>query len=434
MSQTKVQLIKDAATSEDSIVHDGDTNTKIRFPAADTISADTGGSERLRVISDGKIGIGRTDPVNFVDISRGSDEANILVVRGADNTTEYGAIGVDSGNMVITGGGAGGINTGMVFRTAASGTETERMHINSDGRVLAGNYFTSKQIGGRTSSLQIQGTDANTSSLSLFRYSANDGGSAITLGKGRASSAGGTDKLNNGDTVGSILWVGANNADLQNGNMAAIDVQADATQGGGDTPSRMRFFTVPDSSSTLAERVRIDKDGFVGIGTTDPSNADSADGGLQIRPGGSNGGPAIAFKRPDTGNETTAIAFVNQTTGVGFIKYTNSGTSYLTSSDYRLKENVVAISDGITRLKTLKPSRFNFKVDKGKTVDGFLAHEVTAVPEAVSGTKDEVDENDKPIYQGIDQAKLVPLLTAALQEATAKIELLETKVAALEAA
>ena len=169
MSQTKVQLIKDAATSEDSIVHDGDTNTKIRFPAADTISADTGGSERLRVISDGKIGIGRTDPVNFVDISRGSDEANILVVRGADNTTEYGAIGVDSGNMGITGGGAGGINTGMVFRTAASGTETERMHINSDGRVLAGNYFTSKQIGGRTSSLQIQGTDANPSSLRLFR-------------------------------------------------------------------------------------------------------------------------------------------------------------------------------------------------------------------------------------------------------------------------
>ena len=182
------------------------------------------------------------------------------------------------------------------------------------------------------------------------------------------------------------------------------------------------------------ERVRIDSDGYVGIGTTDPSNADSADGGLQIRPSGSNGGPAVAFKRPDTSNTTTAIAFVNQTTGVGFIKYTNSGTSYLTSSDYRLKENVVAISDGITRLKTLKPSRFNFKVDKNKTVDGFLAHEVTAVPEAISGTKDEVDSDNNPVYQGIDQSKLVPLLTAALQEAVAKIEVLETKVAALEAA
>ena len=65
--------------------------------------------------------------------------------------------------------------------------------------------------------------------------------------------------------------------------------------------------------------------------------------------------------------------------------------SYSTSlSDYRLKENAVAISDGITRLKTLKPYRFNFKADADKTVDGFFAHEVTAVPEAISGTKDEV--------------------------------------------
>ena len=81
----------------------------------------------------------------------------------------------------------------------------------------------------------------------------------------------------------------------------------------------------------------------------------------------------------------------------------------------------------------MKPYRFNFKIEPDKTVDGFFAHEVTAVPEAITGTKDEVDENNKPIHQGIDQSKLVPLLTAALQEAIAKIEVLETKVAALEA-
>ena len=66
------------------------------------------------------------------------------------------------------------------------------------------------------------------------------------------------------------------------------------------------------------------------------------------------------------------------------------------------------------------------------TVDGFYAHEITAVPEAVTGTKDEVDDDNNPVYQGIDQSKLVPLLTAALQEAIGKIEVLETKVAALE--
>ena len=116
----------------------------------------------------------------------------------------------------------------------------------------------------------------------------------------------------------------------------------------------------------------------------------------------------------------------------GSITGGSSSVSFNTSSDYRLKENAVAISDGITRLKTLKPYRFNFKIETDKIVDGFFAHEVTAVPEAITGTKDEVDSDDKPVYQGIDQSKLIPLLTAALQEAVAKIEVLETKVAALE--
>ena len=83
----------------------------------------------------------------------------------------------------------------------------------------------------------------------------------------------------------------------------------------------------------------------------------------------------------------------------------------------------------------LAPKRFNFIVDADTTVDGFLAHEVqTVVPEAITGEKDAVDSDNNPVYQGIDQSKLVPLLTAALQEAVAKIEVLETKVAALEAA
>jgi hypothetical protein len=122
-------------------------------------------------------------------------------------------------------------------------------------------------------------------------------------------------------------------------------------------------------------------------------------------------------------------------TGVGNIAVGTTSTSYNTSSDYRLKENVVGITDGITRIKSLKPSRFNFIADADRTVDGFVAHEVSdVVPEAISGTKDAVDAEGNPEYQGIDQSKLVPLLTAALQEAITKIETLETKVAALEAA
>ena len=140
-------------------------------------------------------------------------------------------------------------------------------------------------------------------------------------------------------------------------------------------------------------------------------------------------------------NDTTANGtFVRfwQTSGsygansIGSISHSAYATAYNTSSDYRLKENINPITDAITRLKTLKPSRFNFKIEPSVMVDGFIAHEVTAVPEAITGTKDEVDSNGDPLYQGIDQSKLVPLLTAALQEAISEIETLKTEVAALK--
>ena len=149
-------------------------------------------------------------------------------------------------------------------------------------------------------------------------------------------------------------------------------------------------------------------------------------------------------------DQVTSATFIRfwQTSGgyganqVGSITHTANNTAYNTSSDYRLKENVVAISDGITRLKTLKPYRFNFKTEPSKTVDGFFAHEAaTVVPEAVTGTKDAVATADDdtigqkvgdPIHQGLDYGKITPLLTAALQEAITKIETLEAKVAALE--
>ena len=134
----------------------------------------------------------------------------------------------------------------------------------------------------------------------------------------------------------------------------------------------------------------------------------------------------------DAGGVGRLIEFHYNNGGVGTITTDGSNTAYNTGSDYRLKENIVDLTDGITRLKTLKPCRFNFKANTTKTVDGFLAHEVTAVPEAITGVKDGVDSEGKPVYQCIDQSKLVPLLTAALQEAIVKIETLETKVAALE--
>jgi len=129
---------------------------------------------------------------------------------------------------------------------------------------------------------------------------------------------------------------------------------------------------------------------------------------------------------------TSQVSFFNDNGRVGYIGTSGTTTTYFTSSDYRLKEDWHSISDAIVLVKALNPVNFAWKSD-GNRVDGFLAHEVAdVVPEAVGGTKDEVDADGNPIYQGLDTSKLVPLLTAALQEAIAKIETLEARITALE--
>ena len=120
------------------------------------------------------------------------------------------------------------------------------------------------------------------------------------------------------------------------------------------------------------------------------------------------------------------LSFINGNGAVGSIVTSGSATAYNTSSDYRLKENAVAITGATDRLKQLAPKRFNFIADADTTVDGFLAHEVAdVVPEAISGEKDAVDADGNPEYQGIDQSKLVPLLVATIQELEARITELE---------
>jgi len=241
------------------------------------------------------------------------------------------------------------------------------------------------------------------------------------------------------------------------------------------------------------DRVTIDSSGNLLVGTT--SGPITSGKGTALAPS-SLDRTLIVMTSSSVATGVELIQFRNPNGQVGFIGTNASSTTYQTFSDYRMKENVTGITDGIERVKQLNPSRFNFIVDADTTVDGFLAHEVSdIVPEAISGEKDamkdeeyvatpatgeiytpaqgatfdeegneltaatdkvvhstDVEEPDTleegrkwrettkavmatrtvPQYQGIDQSKLVPLLTAAIQEAVAKIEALETRVASLE--
>jgi len=145
-------------------------------------------------------------------------------------------------------------------------------------------------------------------------------------------------------------------------------------------------------------------------------------------------GQSVSSRAAD--NLQTHKSFYNTNGSVGTIKTTGSTTQFNTSSDYRLKENVVTDWDGTTLLKQLKPSKFNFKADTDTTIQGFLAHEVSSiVPQAVSGEKDAVYTAEEaadgegvegqPNYQGIDHSHLVPLLVKTIQELEARITTLE---------
>jgi len=145
--------------------------------------------------------------------------------------------------------------------------------------------------------------------------------------------------------------------------------------------------------------------------------------------------PCIATWNNQGNYPAKQIAFhigASSPTEVGSITSTATATSYVTSSDYRLKNTITPMTGALAKVAALKPVAYKWNID-GSDGEGFIAHELAEVcPHAVTGEKDAVNEDGKPVHQGVDYGKITPLLTAALQEAIAKIELLEARLASLE--
>tara|TARA_R100000654_G_scaffold64301_1_gene91828 strand:- start:391 stop:939 length:549 start_codon:yes stop_codon:yes gene_type:complete len=170
------------------------------------------------------------------------------------------------------------------------------------------------------------------------------------------------------------------------------------------------------------ERMRIRSNGNVKIGENLGTNI--GDQPLLVERQESSHDTVIKTKHPSTGARFH-LDFHNSSGTQGNITVNSGSVSYNSTSDYRKKENVNYDWDGTTRLKQLKPARFNF-IDEKDTIDGFLAHEVSeVVPLAVTGEKDQVNKDGEPEYQSMDASKLVPLLVKTIQELEARIAKLE---------
>ena len=387
----------------------------LRAPTGQTISFDIASSEALRVNSSGKMLVGSTTNnytntklliagtagTNYISLlnttATDSDEARFsyLHFRGTQSggeETSLASIGAQHD------GSSDDEKGELTFRTNSGdngNSPTERMRITSGGNI---------GIGCADPGTMLQVSD-----------SGDDG--TFTVGGNNAGGTGFNITYENGGTTYTILK--QNYATTNNNAYTSIHTG---------------YFTV-NTGTSFTEAMRINHAGTMMIGNTvdNPGDANT-NAGIAFRSNGKYFLSCAADGGHINRNNDGAIIHCRRSGNlVGSITVNSSNTSFNTSSDYRLKENVVDLSGAITRVKQLAPKRFNFIIDADKTVDGFLAHEAqTVVPEAVTGTHNEVDGDGNAVMQGIDQSKLVPLLTAALQEAIAKIETLEVQVAALQ--
>jgi hypothetical protein len=203
--------------------------------------------------------------------------------------------------------------------------------------------------------------------------------------------------------------------------LAQIGSSADSTFGS------TLYFTTRTTAGTVSERMRIDSSGNLLVGGTSTNESFS---GIPTIQGSTN---CIFTNKRSSTSSASQFRFYNPNGLVGDISTSGSATTYGTSSDYRLKENVAPMTGALATVAQLKPCTYTWKID-GSSGQGFIAHELQAVvPDCVTGEKDAVNEDGSIKPQGIDTSFLIATLTAAIQEQQTLITTLTDRITALEA-
>ena len=351
----------------------------------------TNGTERMRINSSGNVGIGTTAGTTTVSSGLAINNATAanypgLEIQTAGVTRLY--FNANNAESYIT-----SVSTNPLVITTNG---NERMRIDSSGNVGIGTVTTSNV---RLTSIAATASWAGT-------FYANSGGASTTGLSVYGLSFGGN--YSNGSAEVNIVYGSAG---------AGLDFSS-------------------YNGTTVTPRMRLNSSGNLLLGTT-TNPLINAEGQINVV---ASTGDGFNIKHTVNGNNTfniwqtgtttfAALSFYKGATqvAVGSISCSTTGTSYNTTSDYRLKENVTPMIGALTTVALLKPCTYTWKAD-GSTGQGFIAHELQAVvPDCVTGTKDETYKDGKPQYQGVDTSFLVATLVAAIQELTARLEVLENK-------
>jgi hypothetical protein len=441
-----------------------DANTGIFFPAADTIAFSEGGVEAARFDASGNFGLGVTPNSAWTSNHKVIQFGATGVLT--NNTSQYTALATNyynatGGDIYIANGFATRyyqLSGQHVWNTAPSGTAnnvitfTQTMTLDASGRLGIGTTSPSEKLqleGSGSQYMRVKTTTTNadmyfgitSSSVGYVGTGGSDplafytGGTEraridssgnLLVGTTSASGSGASSgkqvvQFNGAATNGIYLDDTRTASGIDNALIFGRGANAIGTIDTDLTLFRVRAVGALTFAANSAEAARIDTSGNLLVGTTSASaklhvNATSTvtDWALNLTnvadtPGGSNY-YFVDFR-------------TNALVQTGYI-WSNGGTttSYATSSDYRLKENIAPITGALAKVAQLKPSTWSWKVN-GQNGQGFIAHELQAIcPDAVSGEKDGLDKKGNPRYQAVDTSFLVATLTAAIQELNAKFE------------